>query len=173
VSTRRRIDWIAAKATFIGDPTRSFSKVARRFSVSVPAVRKHAKADNWEAEALKFDRDASERALRAQAKTRDEHITRAMLVRDKSFERMIADLDSDGSDVRVSVADLAAIGKYVELLLGEATERPDYGPEDVQRILTIVLALGVKRLEPARFLEEFDRAVAGVLGPAADEAAEA
>ena len=39
MSTRRRIDWIAAKAVFVQDPERSFGKVARQFGVSDTAVR--------------------------------------------------------------------------------------------------------------------------------------
>lgn len=121
MSTRHRIDWAAAKVVFVSDPRRSFLKISRQFSVSTVSVRKHAKREGWEAEAARFDRDTAERALAAQVKTRDEHITRALRVRDQAFANALDALLDRSLEVKLS--DLPAIGRYAELLTGEATDR--------------------------------------------------
>lgn len=135
MSTRRRIDWVAAKAAFIGDPTRSFSKVARQFKVSVPAVRKHSKAEGWEEAARRFDSEAEERAMRAQVKTRDRHVLDALRVRDLSFQQAVDRLTEGTLDVKL--ADLPPIGKYVELLTGEATDRTDIPQQEVREFFAL------------------------------------
>jgi len=155
---RRRIDWTAAKISYVSDPTRSFGKIARQFGVSDTAVRKHANAEGWEPEAVEFDRRAEERALSAAALSRDEMTQRVLKLRDLTLERAIAQLE-EGDEVKL--ADVPNIVKLSELLLGEATERID--PVQVKQILAIVL-----RLVPADRLAEFDRAVAGVLGATAE-----
>jgi hypothetical protein len=146
MSSRRRIDWIAAKASFVGDPTRSFGKVARRFGVSDTAVRKRAKADTWEADAQKFDREAEHRALKAQVKTRDEHITQATLLRDVTFENAHRKAIEGTLDVKLS--DLATFGKYVELLTGEATDRVELG--EVREFVSVLFVRVSQLIEPAK-----------------------
>ena len=146
MSTRRRIDWQAAKAVFVGDPTRSFAKVARQFGVSEAAVRKHAKAEAWEDAAHGFDAEAEQRAMRAQVKTRDRHFLEAARVRDEAFAITLKRLLDESLEVKLS--DLPAIGKYVELLSGEATDRVEVS--EVREFIGLLLVRVSSLVEPAR-----------------------
>ena len=162
MSTRRRIDWQAAKAIFVGDPTRSFTKVARQFSVSVQAVRKHAKAEGWEEQAARFDAEAEERNLRAQVKSRDQHYLAAARVRDEAFAQTLSRLLDESLEVRLG--DLPAIGKYVELLSGEATDRVEVS--EVREFIGLLLVRVSGLVEPGRRgeLVELVREIEGELG---------
>jgi hypothetical protein len=146
VSTRRRIDWAAARTVFVSDPTRSFAKVARRFGVSDVAVRNHAKREGWEDAARKFDRDVEDRALRAAVKTRDRHVLDATRARDLAFDLAIEGMVAKTLDVKL--ADLPAIGKYVELLTGEATDRVELG--EVREFVSVLFVRVLPLIEPAR-----------------------
>jgi hypothetical protein len=166
LSPRHRIDWVAAKIAFVSDPTRSFGKIARQFGVSDVAVGKHARAEGWQAEAEAFEKIAGERALARAHKTREERVAQALRIVDGLLDEFEATLPQKAEDAKAS--DLPGIVKLAELLAGEATERVD--PGQVQQVLAIVLRLGAQGLPREAFLEQFDRAVAGVLeAPAGTE----
>ena len=141
-----RIDWGAAKAAYVADPKRSFETVARQFRVSGVSVRKHAHREGWITAAEKFDAETVERALKAAGLTRDQHITRAVLVRDEAFAIGLERLLDRTLDVKL--ADLPAIGKYVELLSGEATDRVELG--EVREFVGILLVRVSALVDPSR-----------------------
>jgi hypothetical protein len=147
VSTRTKIDWAAAKTAFVSDPQRSFLRVSRQFSVSTVSVRKHAKRDGWEAAARKFDEEAAARALKAAVKTRDEHIAVALQVRDEVFQAALEAVLA--KTLKPAISDLPAIGKYAELLTGEATERTDWRGE-MREFASVLFVRLAGLIEPAR-----------------------
>jgi hypothetical protein len=159
VSTRHRIDWHAARAAFVADPERSFGKVAREFGISQRSVAKHARVEGWEAEADAFDKRIADNALAKVARSREARVAQTLRIVDGILDEFEKDLAALAADAKAS--DLPGIVKLAELLAGEATERVD--PGQVQQVLAIVLRLGAQGLPREAFLEQFDRAVAGVL----------
>lgn len=119
-------------------------------------MRQHSNREGWREEAAEFDRQAEKRALAAAVKSRDEHFLEAAQARDEAFATVRKGMRDGTLDVRL--AELPAIGKYVELLGGQATNRIDHG--QLEQVFAVVL-----RFIPPEHLAEFDRAVAGVLGP--------
>src|SRR3712207_2352088 len=60
-----RINWLAAFAFYwkLGPEGRSFTAVSEEFGVSDTAVRKHAKAEQWDDKCKALDRETFSRAL--------------------------------------------------------------------------------------------------------------
>ena len=158
----KRIDWSTAKAAYVGDPTRSYGKIARSFGVSEAAVRQHSKREGWIEAAEKFDAETLERAMRAQVKSRDRHFLEAARVRDEAFALTLEKLLDRSLEVKLS--DLPAIGKYVELLSGEATDRVEVS--EVREFIGLLLVRVSSLVEPGRRgeLVELIREIEGELG---------
>ena len=144
--SQKRIDWTAAMTAYVTDPKRSFQKVARAFGVSNVSVGKHARAEGWAEAAQKFDAETAERALKAAGLSRDQHVARAVRVRDEAFDLALEKLLDRSLEVKLS--DLPAIGKYVELLSGEATDRVEVS--EVREFIGLLLVRVSGLVEPAR-----------------------
>lgn len=121
-TNRRRFDHDAALAVFVSlGPTRTLSDVAKRFKVSVQAIAKVAKADNWFDVAAKIDREAAEKALRRVRRSREQRVEQALRIVDGTlllYEQKLEDIAGD-----VKPQDVVALTKLAELLEGEATSR--------------------------------------------------
>jgi non-ribosomal peptide synthetase component E (peptide arylation enzyme) len=145
-----RIDWEAARLAYLAQPPpRTFTRVARIFSVSVVAVSRRAKLDGWAQQAAEVDRKASAQTERRIIRDRAERIadTYALIdaVRSKALTGVL-----DGS-IEARPADVAALVKIEQLLDGEATERVE-----VREIRT-VFALLLSGAQPIMLLPDAER----------------
>lgn len=167
-----RTDWGAALAFYVGlgPQKRSYRLVAEQFGVSETTAKKHGDGrckccKPWQEIAQAIDVEAARKALAGAARTREQRASQVLRLVDNILDGFEAELDAKIADAKVS--DLPGIVKLAELLEGEATERVD--PGQVQQVLALVLQLGARGLPRERFLEEFDRAVVGVLGVGSEE----
>lgn len=155
----RGVDWVAAEAFWLGlDPPRPFSRVAKRFTVSVSRVARVAKRDNWAAKAEEIDRKAAARAQGRIVRSREERVAKVLGIVDGLLDRY--DTNLDGLELRPS--DIPHLTKLAELLVGEATDRMSFG--EVQEALSVVIGLGVQALQEGWPVERFLAAVRERLG---------
>lgn len=131
-----RTDWGAAKALYIqlGPDVRSYVEVSRRLRVSSVTVRKYAKRDQWVKAAADADANAARKALAGARRSREERVTKMLKIVDRAFDRFEDDIDV--LDLRL--ADLPHLGKFAELLEGEATDRVSFG--ELQEALSMTVA---------------------------------
>jgi hypothetical protein len=142
-SPRARIDWGAAKAFFVAmNPPRTRAAVARRFNVSVAAVRNHATAEGWDDAAAAADMQAAEKALRRAVKTREQRVEAVLRITDRLIDHFDENIDSKAVDA--DFGDLERMAKLTELLTGEATDRLSLS--EVQGALVIVMRAGPELL---------------------------
>ena len=85
--------------------------------------------------------------MRAAVKSRDRHVLDALRVRDLAFERTIEELVSRTLEVKLS--DLPAIGRYAELLTGEATDRV-VDVREVRELVSLLVVRVAQLIEPSR-----------------------
>lgn len=158
---RTRVDWGLAKAFYVGlSPTeRSYARVGREFRVSSVTVRKHAHRDGWVEAAEKADGDAAAKALTGALKSRDERNAQFLRIVDLANQSALDKLTKNELDVRL--ADLPALGKHAELILGEATDRVSFA--ELQEALGVVISLAVAEL-PKKAREAFLEKVRTRLG---------
>lgn len=161
---RTRVDWGQAKAFYVSLDTteRSFARVAREYRVSALTVRKHAHAEGWVEVAAEADQAAADGALRGVVKSREERNLQFLRIVDLANKRALDKLTLDQLEVRL--ADLPALGKHAELILGEATDRVSFA--ELQEALGVVIALAIDELPRkarAAFLEKV-RARLGAIG---------
>lgn len=161
---RSRIDWAAALAYFLTltPPDRTYTAVAARFSVSVTAVRNHARKHGWESAAAELDRQAAADAMRKARRTRAQRIEQALRLVDGTMDAFEENLPTKAAEAKIS--DLPALVKLAELLEGEATDRIDVSQA---RALVNVVFQVAGRFVPAEareaFMQELDAAVGGLL----------
>ena len=142
-STRARIDWGAARAFFVAmDPPRAYSAVARRFAVSVTAVRTHARAEAWAEHAAEADRLAAEKALAGAVKTREQRVASLLRITDRLIDHFEANVEEKATEA--TFLDVERMGKLAELLVGEATDR--ISVSEVQAALVVVMSAGPELL---------------------------
>ena len=141
---RTRADWGAAKAAYVAlDATeRTFAGIAREFRVSSVTVRKHAHADGWVEAAVEADNTAAAAALARGVRSREQRNELFLRIADKAFQKALEKLTSDELEVRL--ADLPALGKHAELILGEATDRVSFS--ELQEALGVVMAIAVEAI---------------------------
>jgi len=138
-STRARIDWGAALAYFVTlDPPRTYSAVARRFNVSVTAVRTHARAEHWAQAAADADAKAAEKALANAIKTREQRVAGLLALTDRLIDHFTDNVEAKAAEA--TFLDVERMAKLSELLLGEATDR--ISASEVQGALLLVMSAG-------------------------------
>jgi len=162
---RTRADWGAAKAFYVGlgPVERSYARVGREFRVSSVTVRKHAHREGWEQAALDADQSAAATALRAAFRNREANTSAVLKLRDLAVDASTTEIEGGAS---VRLADVAALVKVGELLLGEATDRTalmDQG--EVQEALGVLMQLSL-RFVPKESHGAFIAAVRDLLGGA-------
>lgn len=157
---RKGIDWIAAKAFYLGlkASERSYGAVGREFGVSDTMVGRIAKRENWAEAAAKAD-SRRERILVAQslraADQRDaQHhrlLTGLLLAAEEDLERLAAELKP---------SDIPHIIRALRLVHGESTEHVEIR-QVREYVVTVFRVAG--RFVPAErreeFLAEADRAL--------------
>ena len=141
---RTRVDWGAAKAAYValGPTERTFAGIARELRVHAVTVRKYAHRDGWIEAADKADADAAAKSLSQGIKTREERNTQFLRIVDLANKRALEKLTLNELEVRL--ADLPALGKHAELILGEATDRVSFA--ELQEALGVVIALAIAEL---------------------------
>jgi hypothetical protein len=119
---RPKIDWADAFAFFVElGPTRSLGEVARNYPVSMAAVRQHAKAEKWEERVAALDnRLAAKREAKAE-RTLEAFQTEATDLGHVLLASLRASVKA-GEVPKPS--DFQGIVKTLQLLYGEATDRP-------------------------------------------------
>lgn len=175
-STRARIDWGAALAFFVAmAPPRTYSAVARRFKVSVTAVRRHAIAEQWAARAAAEDRKVAEALIARQTRDRTQRALQDAVIRDRAADLVQSRLDADDvSDDWVRQV-LADADKRVRLNEGEATDnvaiaQVQAGFRDTMRIAIETAALVAAALLPEGKRAAFVKAYRERFLPAVNEA---
>lgn len=130
---RPRIDWDAAFAYFCSDPTVSYPKVSRQFSVSVTSVGKHARAEKWNERRAKLHEQAANGALQRVRRSREQRVQKVLELVDAAVDGFDARLDAKIAEAKLS--DLPALVKLAELLEGEATDRVD-----IRKVQPVIVA---------------------------------
>lgn len=157
-----RVDWEAAFTAWVGGGL-TYSDIAREYGVAKRTVERVAAREGWQERRAEIERKA--RAKAEKMLVRDLAERRADTLRIIDAARVAFAGDLKDRRVRLTGSDFVGLMKLEQLLEGAATERTDIDPQQVQQVLAIVL-----RLVPTDKLDEFDRAVAGVLeaGPGAE-----
>lgn len=170
---RPRIDWDAAFNYFASDPTVSYPKVARKFSVSVTSVGKHARAEHWDERRTALLDEAADRANGKIVQSRAQQMVQNARIRQAAAQRLEKRLLGDGElDDAFVIRAYEAADKIGRLDAGEATDRVEVAT--VNRLL-----LGVYRVagelvpaeRRAELLERLDAETSGMLelGPGEPE----
>lgn len=150
---RRGTDWNQARDFWLAldPPVRTSAAVARQFGISEARVRFIAKRDGWRDIAADIDAQALERVKERVILSREERNAQFLRIVDLANVRALEKLTKGELEVRL--ADLPALGKHAELVLGEATDRVSFG--ELQEALGVVMAIAVEfvpRKSRAEFL---------------------
>lgn len=140
---RRGTDWIAARDFWLAlDPPRSFQPIAKQFAISAQRVGFVARRDGWQAIADDLDAKALEAVKNRVVLSREERNAKFLQIVDLANEQAFDKLTAKQLEVRL--ADLPALGKHAELILGEATDRVSFA--ELQEALGVVIALAIDEL---------------------------
>lgn len=140
---RRGTDWIAARDFWLAlPPPRSSEAVAKRVGVSSTRVRFVARRDGWQAIADGIDARTLAAVTKRIVRSRTERDEVFLDLFDKILDRAAEQVAKPDSDVPLAV--VPQFGRHAQLVLGEATDRPDQA--EVQEALGIVIALAVAEL---------------------------
>lgn len=160
---KRGTDWTAARDFWLAlDPPRSSQPVADQFQVSRTRVNFVRKRDGWDAIAAEIDAKALSNVKDRLVLSREERNAKFLQIVDLANKRAFDKLTADQLEVRL--ADLPALGKHAELILGEATDRVSFA--ELQEALGVVIALAIAELPKkarAAFLKKV-RARLGAIG---------
>lgn len=162
--TPPRVNWEAAWAYYAALPPerRQFSAVAARFGVSDTAVRKQAIARGWLERIREVDTRTRGKVENVIVRDRAREITKTLEIIALAESELLGRPRAGGAEVRL--ADLPALVRLRELLLGEATERVQVG--EVKIIVHAAFAVGPRFIEPARrqdYLDALRAAVGGIV----------
>lgn len=156
-STRAKIDWGAALAFFVAmDPPRAYSAVARRFSVSVTAVRTHARAEGWAQHAADADQRAATKALERAGRTREERTAQLLRIYDRASQLVEDGLDVD--DPKLTLEQVFArfpdIHRIYRLETDQATDHMALAEVQAGFRSTMAVAIATVELVAAELLGE-------------------
>jgi hypothetical protein len=147
----KRVPWDEALAFWLGmGPERSYGKVALKFGVSEPAVRKHAKQHEWSEHARRVDEQAALKAEHHGVRLRADRIADQVKVTDAARERYAYQLRNPAN--KVTGAEVAALARIEALIEGEATERIERSQLDAELDRWFEVA---REFVPADRYEEF------------------
>lgn len=169
---RPRIDWDAAFAFFCSDSTVSYPKVARKFSVSVTSVGKHARAEHWNDRRAELFAKAVAKAGDKAVRDRAAQIVQMARIRDAAADQVERRLNAKQLDDALAVRALEMAEKYVRLDNDEATDKIEISRVNALMLVTYrAAAKWVPAAHREEFLADLDAATAGMLelGPG-DEA---
>ena len=156
---RRGTNWIEARDFWLAlPPPRSFEAVARKVGVSGQRVRFVSRRDGWQTIADDIDAKALETVKRRVVRSREERNQAYLDLYDKLLDRLI--LEVDRPQARLRFADAPLYGRHAELVLGEATDRPDIVEvQDNMRVMLEATAPFVPRKSRAAWLEAIRKAI--------------
>jgi hypothetical protein len=165
---RNPVNWDAAFAYYASLPPerRSRSRVASRFQVSPQRVSTVAVQRDWDARVAVIDRRARQRAETTIVRERSTEIAKTVEIVSLAEDELLKRLRAGQAEVRL--ADLPALVKLRELLLGGATQRIEVS--EVRVALTAFLGVAIRHLPPERrqvFLAEAREATGGFLDASA------
>ena len=167
-----RVDWDAARAFYValGQGTRTFAVVSKKFSVSELTVRKWARRQDWVAVAAEADARAAEKALASAERTLEQRNRDTVRVADKVRETVLA--DGVSLDPNVALRVLPRLSTLEQLIAGGAT-----GRVEISEVTSVISAFYVVtgRFVPvdvrAEWMAELDAALGGLLELGSGEAA--
>lgn len=159
----RGVDWDAARHLWLAQPPpRSYQEVARQVGVSGTRVRYVARRDGWPELADEIDAEALAKVKRRMVLSREQRIEKTLGIVDGLLDRFDDRLD----DLEVRPADLPALVKLAELLVGEATDRMSFA--EVQEALSVVMGVCVQAIRESWPVDRFLAVVRERLGVGGD-----
>lgn len=162
---RQRFDHQAACSVYVElGARRTFTEVAKRFHVSITAVRNIAKRDGWAEIARKADAQAQAKALERAVRSREQQVAQTARIRDRAADRIEARLGEESMDDNDVLRALEWGEKNVRLNLGESTEHVAIA--EVQGLLAAHLratAPFIPKADREAWMRAMDDATSGLL----------